>query len=101
MLMLEAEARENVVVADGHADVRASAAMTNDNDNDADDGNFDDTLGETLGASFRDMPSFDLDLAFGAVDSNVDLACTRLLSPLPPSPLPSPLPLLLLLLGSP
>ena len=35
-------------------------------------------------------PSLDLDLAFGAVDSNVDLACTHLLSP--PSPLPPPVP---------
>ena len=35
----------NVVVADRHADVRASAALTNDdNDDDADDGDFDDTL---------------------------------------------------------
>jgi len=83
----EADARENVVVADGHADVRASAVLTDDDD--ADDGNFDDTLGEILGASFRVTPSLDLDLAFGAVDSNVDLACTHLLS------LPSPLPPLL------
>ena len=35
-------------------------------------------------------PSLDLDLAFGAVDSNVDLAYTRLLSL--PSPLLPPLP---------
>jgi len=84
----EADARENVVVADGHADVRASAVLTDDDD--ADDGNFDDTLGEILGASFRVTPSLDLDLAFGAVDSNVDLACTHLLSP--PSPPPPLLP---------
>jgi len=64
--------------------------MTDDNDDDADDGNFDDTLGEILGASFRVTPSLDLDLAFGAVDSNVDLACTHLLSP--PSPPPPLLP---------
>ena len=75
-------------LSDGHADVRK--ALTNDNDDDADDGHFDNTLGEILGASFRDMPSVDLDLACGAVDSNVDLACTRLLSP--PSHLPPPLP---------
>jgi len=86
----DADARENVVVADGHANVRASAAMPDDNDDDAHDGNFDDTLSEILGASFRVTPSLDLDLAFGAVDSNVDLACTHLLSP--PSPLPPPLP---------
>jgi len=81
----EADARENIVVADGHANVRASAAMTDDSDDDADDGNFDDTLGKILGTSLRDMPSLDLDLDFGAVDSNVDLACTRLFSS--PSPL--------------
>jgi len=80
--------RENVVVADGHVDVRASAAMTDDNDDDAEDGNF-ETLGEIFGASFMTTPSLDLDLALGAVDSNVDLACTRLLSPT--SPLPPPL----------
>jgi len=94
----KADARENVVVADRHANVRAK---TDDNDDDADDGNFDDTLGEILGASFRVTPSLDLDLTFGAVDSNVDLACTRLLPPAPTSHLPSPLLLLLLLLGSP
>jgi len=96
----EADARKNIVVTDGHTDERANAAMTDDNDDDADDVNFDDTLGEILGASFRDTPSLDLDLTFGAVDSNVDLACTRLPS-LPPTPLLSPLLLLLLLLGSP
>jgi len=41
----EADARVNVVVAGRHADVRASAAMTNvDNDDDAEDGDFEDTL---------------------------------------------------------
>ena len=45
-------------------------------------------------------PSLDLDLAFGAVASNVDLARTHLLSTPSPSPLPSPLLLFLLLLGS-
>ena len=53
--------------------------MPDDNDDDANDGNFDDTLGEILGTSFRVTPSLDLDLAFGAVDSNVDLACTHIL----------------------
>jgi len=76
----------------GHADVRASrgAAKTDDSDDNADDGNFDNTLGEILGASFRVTPSLDLDLTFGAVDSNVDLACSHFLSP--PSPVPPPLP---------
>jgi len=73
--------------------------MTVDNNDDADDGIYDDTLSEILGASSRVAPSLDLDLAFGTVESNVDPACTPLLSPL--SPLPSPLLLLLLLLGSP
>jgi len=41
-------------------------------------------------ASFRVTTSLDLDLAFGAVDSNANLAGTHLLSP--PSPLPPPLP---------
>ena len=97
----EANARENVVVADGHADVRASATMTDDNDDDADDGNFDDTLGEILGASSRVATSLDLDLAFGAVDSNLDSLAHHFSLHSPPSPLPSPLLLLLLLLGSP
>ena len=83
----EADVRSNDAVADGHADIRASAVMTDDN-NDEDDGNFDDTLSEILGTSSRVATSPDLDLAFGAVDINVDLACTSLLSPL--SHLPPP-----------
>jgi len=68
--------------------------MTDDDDDDADDSNFDDTLGKILGASSRVTTSLDLDLAFGAVDSNVHLACTALLSPLSrlPPPLASPPP---------
>ena len=64
----------------------------NSEDDDADDGDhdFDDTLGEILVASFMAAPSLDLDLTFGAVDSNVDLACSHFLSP--PSPVPPPLP---------
>jgi len=72
-------------------DVCASAVMTVDNNDDTDDGIYDDTLSEILGASSRVAPSLDLDLAFGTVDSNVDPACTPLLSPLSPLPLPSPL----------
>ena len=86
----EVDTRENVVVVDRYVDVRASPAMRDDNDDDVDDCNFDDTLGEILGPSFRVTPSLDLDLAFGAVDSNVDQTYTHLLSP--PSPLPPPLP---------
>ena len=82
----EANVRANATVVDGHADVHASAVMTNDNDNDAHDGNFDDTLGTILGASSRVATSLDLDLTFGAVDVNDDLACTFLLSPLCPLP---------------
>ena len=63
--------------------------MTDDNNNDADVGNLDDTLSEILGASSRVATSLDLDLAFGAIDVNVDLACTSILSPL--SPLPPPI----------
>jgi len=86
----EANVRANVAFADGHADIRASAVMTDDEiDDDADEDDFDDTHGEALGASFRATPSLDLDLLFGAVNSNVDLHRTPLLSSL--SPLPPPL----------
>ena len=78
----EANVRANAAVVPGHADVRASAVMTDDNNDDVDDGNFDDTLSEILGTSSRVATSPDLDLAFGAVDVNVDLAYTSLLSPL-------------------
>ena len=77
--------RANAAIVDGHADVRASAVMTDDNDDDADDGNF-DTLSEILGASSRVAPSLELDLTFGTVDPNVNPACTPLLSPLSPLP---------------
>ena len=73
--------------------------MTDDNNDHVDDGNFDDTLSEILGTSSKVATSPDLDLAFGAIDVTVDLACTSLLSPL--SHLPPTLLLLLLLLGSP
>ena len=43
----EANVRANAAVVDGHADVRASAVMTDDNDDDAD---VDDPLSEILGA---------------------------------------------------
>jgi len=82
----EANVHANVTVVDGHANVER---MTNDNDDDANDGIFNDTLCELLGASSRVATSLDLDLAFGAIDSNVDLACTSFIFPL--SPLPPPL----------
>jgi len=50
---------------------------------------FDDNLCKILGASSRVVTSLDLDLTFGAVNINVNLACTSLLSPL--SPLPPPI----------
>ena len=77
---------------DGHANVRESAVMTDDNDNDADVGNLDHTLSEILGVSIRVTTSLNLDLAFGAIDVNDDLACTSLLSPLShfSSPISSP-----------
>jgi len=84
----EVNVRANAVVVPGYADVRASAVMTEDNIDDVDDGNFDDTLSEILGTSSRVATSPDLDLAFGAVDVNVDRACASLLSPL--SHLPPP-----------
>ena len=62
--------------------------MSVDNNDNANHGIYDDSLSEILGASSRTAPSLDLDLAFGTVDSNVDPACTPLLSPL--SPLPPP-----------
>jgi len=79
---------------DGHANVCASAVMTHVNDGNANDGIFKDTLSEILDASSRVATSLDLDLAFGAVDVNVDFACTPLVSPfssLPP-PIASPPP---------
>jgi len=79
----EADAHENVVVADGHADEHASSVMTND-------GEFDDNLGETLNASSMATPSLHLDLAFRVVDFNINLARTTF--SLPPPPLPPPLP---------
>ena len=90
----EANVRANAAVVHGHVDVRASAVMTDDNNDDVDDGNFDDTLSEILGTSSRVATSLDLDLAFGAVDVNVDLACTSPLSPLSPlsPPIASPPP---------
>ena len=88
----EANVRANAAVVPGYADVRVSAVMTDDNDDDVDDGNLDDTLSEILGTSSRVATSLDLDLAFGAVNVNVDLACTSLLSPLShlPPPISSP-----------
>ena len=85
----EADVHANVAVADGHADVRASAVMPDDNHDDANDGNFDDTVSDILGASSRVSTCLDFDLAFGNVNTNLDPACIPLLSPL--SPLPSPL----------
>ena len=49
----EANVRANAAVAGGHANVRANAMMTDDNDDDANDCNFDDPLSEILGASRR------------------------------------------------
>ena len=51
--------------------------------------NFDETLSKILGPLSRVATSPVLDLAFGAVDVNVDLACTSLLSPI--SHLPPPI----------
>jgi len=88
----EANTRANAVVVDGHANLRGSAVMTDDNDNDANVSTLDDTLSEILSVSSRVATSLDLDLAFGAVDVNDNLACTSLLSPLSslPPPITSP-----------
>jgi len=69
----------NIKVAAGHADARTSAVMT-DIDVDANDGDFPDTLGEILDATFLASPVLDVDLAFGAADSNVDFNRTPVLS---------------------
>jgi len=61
--MKEVDVRVNVAVADGHADISASAVMT-EIDDDGNEDDFDDTHGEALGASFRATPSLDLDLFF-------------------------------------
>jgi len=68
--------------------------MTHVNDDNADNSIFDDTLCKILGASSRVATSLDLDLTFGTVNVNVDLACTSLLSPLSllPPPIASPPP---------
>jgi len=98
----EADAREDVVVVDWHADVRASATMLHYNDDDADNGDFDDTIGEILGASFIWPHIFFtlISLLVPSTPTSTSLALTFSL-PLPLSPLPFPLFLLLLLLGSP
>ena len=88
----EANVCVNVAVVDGHANVRASAVMTDDNNNNTNVSNLDDTLSKMLGASSRVTTPLDLDLAFGAVNVNNNLACTSLLSPLSPlqPPIASP-----------
>jgi len=85
----EVNVRANATVVDGHANVRASAVMTDDNDDGANVGNLDDILSEILCALSRVSTPLDLDLAFGAVDVTDGLSCTSLLSPF--SPLPSPI----------
>jgi len=69
-----ANVRANDAIVPGYADVRASAVMTDDNNDDVDDCRFDDTLSEILGISSRVETSPDLDLAVGTVDVNVDRA---------------------------
>ena len=83
------DVRANATVVDGHADVRASAVMTEANDDGANVGNLDDILSDIFGASSRVATPLDLDLAFGTVDVTDGLSCTSLLSPL--SPLPPPI----------
>jgi len=85
----EDDVRANATVVDGHANVRASAVMTNDNNDNDNVGNLDETLSEILGASSRVATPLNLDLAFGAFNVTDSLSCTSLLSPL--SPLPPPI----------
>jgi len=84
----EANVGANATVIHGHANVSASAVMTDNNNDNVNACNFDDTLSEILGTSSRVATSPDLDLAFGVIDVNVHLACTSLLSPLSHLPLP-------------
>jgi len=63
------------------------ADADDDNDaNDANDSDFAHTPAKILGASFMATPAFDLDGAFGAVDSTVDF---DYISPPSPTPLPT------------
>ena len=97
----EANVRANVDVATGYANVRASAVITDDdNDDNANNDDFPGTLGAILGAPFMATAVLDLDLAFGVVAFEV-VDHTLLLFPLPSFPLHSPLLFHLLLLGSP
>jgi len=50
----EANVHANATVVDGHANVRASAVMTNDNDDDADISTLDKTLSEILSIYFAE-----------------------------------------------
>jgi len=75
--------------------------MTHVNGDNANDCIFDVSLCEIFGASSRVATCLNLDVAFGAVNVNVDLAWLHFSLHSPPSPLPLPLLLLLLLLGSP
>jgi len=102
----EANTRDNVVVADGHANVCTSDVMTNnDNDDSANVGDYDDTLSEIPVPSFMAVLSLDLDLAFGVIDSSSTPPSSSIALTFSVhshrSSLPSPLLLLLLLLGSP
>jgi len=68
-----------------------SAVMTDDDyDNHSNVGDFTNILVEILGAPFIAWSVLELNLTFGAADSNVDSHRTTLHSPL--SPLPPPLP---------
>jgi len=72
----------------------------NENDDDANDGDFPDTLGEILIAPFMATPALDLDLAFGAADSNVNFDRTLFFLHCPPQHPPLNCAPLLLLVGS-
>jgi len=97
----EANVRANAAVVDGHADVRASAVMTNDNNDDADVGNLDDTLAKSSAFHPGSQLLSTLILLLAPSTSTTTSLVLYFSLHSPPSPLPSPFLLLLLLLGSP
>ena len=97
----EADVRANATV-DGHADVRASAVMTEANDDGTNVGNLDDILGASSSALHPEsqLLSTLISLLAPSTSPTASHALHYSLHS-PPSHLPSPLLLLLLLLGSP
>jgi len=100
----EAGVCANVDVADGQADIRASAVMTHDNDDNANDGNWMTLLAKSLTINLGSQPLLTLISLLVTLTPTLTLLALHFsLHSLhsPPSPLSSPLLLLLLLLGGP